>query len=29
LWVAKKYWDKVKADKKRNEKVEVAETVSA
>ena len=29
LWVAKKYWEKVRADKKRNAKVEVAETVSA
>ena len=29
LWVAKKYWEKVQADKKRNEKVEVRETASA
>jgi hypothetical protein len=29
LWVAKKYWDKVRADKKRNEKIEVSETASA
>ncbi|MEP7237861.1 MAG: beta-carotene hydroxylase [Ferruginibacter sp.] len=29
LWVAKKYWEKVRADKKRNAKVEAAETVSA
>ena len=29
LWVAKRYWDKVKEDKKRNAKVEVAETISA
>ena len=29
LWVAKKYWDKVQADKKRNEKVEARETASA
>ena len=29
LWVAKQYWDKVKADKKRNAKVEVSETASA
>ena len=29
LWVAKKYWDKVQADKKRNAKVEAAETLSA
>ena len=29
LWVAKKYWEKVQDDKKRNAKAEVAETVSA
>lgn len=29
LWVAKKYWDKVREDKKRNEKTEVSETASA
>lgn len=29
LWVAKKYWNKVQADKKRNAKVEVRETASA
>jgi beta-carotene 3-hydroxylase len=29
LWVAKKYWEKVRADKKRNEKVDVRETASA
>ena len=29
LWVAKKYWDKVRDDKRRNAKVEVAETASA
>ena len=29
LWVAKRYWDKVQADKKRNEKLEVRETASA
>ena len=28
LWVAKKYWEKVRADKKRNAKVDIAETVS-
>jgi beta-carotene 3-hydroxylase len=30
LWVAKKYWDKVKADKKRNaQPVEITEGISA
>lgn len=29
LWVAKKYWDKVRDDKKRNIKTEISETASA